>query len=88
MAAFAAGAIITASGLWIPGQKLISIPKRPTRFFVGDMVTIRNQTWVRACKGDTVIGVMTSTNRIGTHGAMEVKFPFSAKGPLLKRWTI
>ncbi len=32
MAAIAAGAIITASGLWIPGQKLISIPKKQTFF--------------------------------------------------------
>ena len=28
LAAMAAGAIVTAEGLWIPGQKLISIPKR------------------------------------------------------------
>jgi hypothetical protein len=28
LAAMAAGAIVTAEGLWIPGQKLISIPKK------------------------------------------------------------
>lgn len=28
LAALSAGAVITASGLWIPGQKLISIPKK------------------------------------------------------------
>jgi hypothetical protein len=27
LAAMAAGAVVTAEGLWIPGQKLISIPK-------------------------------------------------------------
>jgi hypothetical protein len=28
LAAMAAGAIVTAEGLWMPGQKLISIPKK------------------------------------------------------------
>ncbi len=81
MAAFAAGAIITAEGLWIPGQKLISIPKRPTRFFVGDLVTIRNHTYVRAGKGDTIVGFVTHTDRAGG-ATMEVGFPFIAKIPL------
>ncbi len=27
LAAIAAGAVVTAEGLWLPGQKLISIPK-------------------------------------------------------------
>ena len=34
LAAMAAGAIVTAEGLWIPGQKLISIPK------VGDGISL------------------------------------------------
>ncbi len=32
LSAIAAGAVVTASGLWIPGQKLISIPKKQTFF--------------------------------------------------------
>jgi len=31
-AAMAAGAVVTAEGLWIPGQKLISIPSK--RYFI------------------------------------------------------
>ena len=30
LAALAAGAVVTAGGLWIPGQKLISIPNVAT----------------------------------------------------------
>ena len=29
LAFLAAGGVVTATGLWMPGQKLISIPKRP-----------------------------------------------------------
>ena len=30
LAAMAAGAVVTAEGLWVPGQKLISIPSHAT----------------------------------------------------------
>ena len=29
LAFLAAGGVVTATGLWLPGQKLISIPKKP-----------------------------------------------------------
>ena len=46
LAAMAAGAIVTAEGLWIPGQKLISIPRLKPRF---EWVTYgENQVWTRS----------------------------------------
>ena len=33
LAAIAAGAVVTAEGLWLPGQKLISIPKKSLYVF-------------------------------------------------------
>ena len=36
LAALAAGAIVTAEGLWIPGQKLISIPHVGNRLVTWD----------------------------------------------------
>ena len=38
LAAMAAGAIVTAEGLWVPGQKLISIPKK-------QFITVTNHGW-------------------------------------------
>jgi hypothetical protein len=39
LAAMAAGAVVTAEGLWVPGQKLISIPKRrPHTFTEADLI--------------------------------------------------
>jgi hypothetical protein len=56
LAAMAAGAVVTAEGLWIPGQKLISIPKKiewkttcATKFFDYDRTwsdgSISNIKW-------------------------------------------
>lgn len=36
MAAIAAGAVVTAEGLWMPGQKLISIPRRLPGFHLSE----------------------------------------------------
>jgi len=36
LAAMAAGAVITAEGLWMPGSKLISIPEKPKLYVWGD----------------------------------------------------
>ena len=33
LSALAAGGVVTASGLWMPGEKLISIPKRHPSWF-------------------------------------------------------
>lgn len=35
MAAMMAGAVVTAEGLWMPGKKLISIPKSPGVYGIG-----------------------------------------------------
>ncbi len=42
LAAMAAGAVITAEGLWMPGSKLISIPEKTSRIFeiVGPKIII------------------------------------------------
>ena len=33
LAMIAAGGVVTASGMWMPGQKLISIPKKPALYY-------------------------------------------------------
>lgn len=40
LAAIAAGAIVTAEGLWVPGQKLISIPSRKIFLPAGNLAFI------------------------------------------------
>lgn len=40
-AAVAAGAVMTASGLWMPGQKLISIPRQLLRTNDADLERIK-----------------------------------------------
>lgn len=40
LAALAAGGVVTAAGLWMPGQKLISIPKKRGLGYTVTEVTI------------------------------------------------
>ena len=39
LAMIAAGGVVTASGMWMPGSKLISIPKKGNRILTVDEVT-------------------------------------------------
>ncbi len=44
MAMLAAGAVVTAEGLWMPGQKLISIPK-PRGQSMAEIMTQLQRHW-------------------------------------------
>jgi hypothetical protein len=65
LAAMAAGAVVTAEGLWIPGQKLISIP-RPPKFFVGDVLSTNDfgRTW-HLCRTNEAPGIIVTATSGG-----------------------
>jgi len=63
LAAMAAGAVVTAEGLWIPGSKLISIPKRPKHAIFEYMRPEEMTRIIQLEPKVSITHVITSVNR-------------------------